>query len=429
MICIARTFGAPETVPAGKHARSRSNGVTPSAQLADDLRDEVRHVREALGLEEALDAHRARPADAREVVAAEVDEHHVLGAVLLGGEQALGVAVAGLRSCRRSGSGSRGRPRSLTSVSGEEPIERDAVELEQEEVRRRVDAPERAVELERRGGRRPLGALREHDLERVAGHGCAPCTARTPRSYAAWSGERRSAAPARRRGLCLQHELALEPARRRRRGRRRAPRRRRCRGRSGRASSATTKRLSGRPGPSAGQRHGRLELRDVVVGEVADDRHVRAPPPPRTRRAASRSRRTSAGRAARARPTRAGSSPPPGFAQAQVRPERGEQVGGDVSVGWHRTKNDPSGSLSAKRAVASGQTERMLPVARSARPSRCGRSRASGREAKRSAAERQGGAARLSSLLPDGDLEHADRPADLVRHHEQRRPVGLSSAG
>ena len=30
MICIARTFGAPETVPAGKQARSRSNGRTPS---------------------------------------------------------------------------------------------------------------------------------------------------------------------------------------------------------------------------------------------------------------------------------------------------------------------------------------------------------------------------------------------------------------
>ena len=30
MICIARTFGAPVTVPAGKQARSTSNGVTPS---------------------------------------------------------------------------------------------------------------------------------------------------------------------------------------------------------------------------------------------------------------------------------------------------------------------------------------------------------------------------------------------------------------
>ena len=55
MICIARTFGAPETVPAGKQARSRSNGADVRLQVADDLRDEVRDVREALRLEEALD--------------------------------------------------------------------------------------------------------------------------------------------------------------------------------------------------------------------------------------------------------------------------------------------------------------------------------------------------------------------------------------
>ena len=54
-------------------------------------------MREALGLEESLDAHRSRPADAREVVPAEVDEHHVLGALLLGGEQPLGVTLAGAR--------------------------------------------------------------------------------------------------------------------------------------------------------------------------------------------------------------------------------------------------------------------------------------------------------------------------------------------
>ena len=100
---MARTFGAPETVPAGNVARSRSNGVDAVAELARDLRDEVRDVREALRLEEALDVTVPGTADAREVVAAEVDEHHVLGAVLLGGEQPLGVALARLRSCRRSG--------------------------------------------------------------------------------------------------------------------------------------------------------------------------------------------------------------------------------------------------------------------------------------------------------------------------------------
>ncbi len=52
MICIARTFGAPDTVPAGKHARKRSNGGRPGEELARDLGHEVRHVRVALGLEE-----------------------------------------------------------------------------------------------------------------------------------------------------------------------------------------------------------------------------------------------------------------------------------------------------------------------------------------------------------------------------------------
>ena len=107
MICIARTFGAPGD-GAGRERRAqeveRRDAV---AQLAGDLGDEMRDVREALRLEEALDLDRAGHADAREVVAAEVDEHHVLGAVLLGGEQPLGVALAARSSCRRSGSGSR----------------------------------------------------------------------------------------------------------------------------------------------------------------------------------------------------------------------------------------------------------------------------------------------------------------------------------
>src|ERR1700685_2861602 len=110
MSCIARTLGAPETVPAGQQAPRSSTGLTPGrsppatpaaggeagarelegaaprAELARDLRDEVGDVREALGLEEALDPDAAGAADPREVVTSEVDEHHVLGPVLLGGE-------------------------------------------------------------------------------------------------------------------------------------------------------------------------------------------------------------------------------------------------------------------------------------------------------------------------------------------------------
>ena len=54
----------------------------------------MRDVRELLGLEELLHVDRAGHAHLRQVVATQVDEHHVLGPVLLGGEKSLGVAVA-----------------------------------------------------------------------------------------------------------------------------------------------------------------------------------------------------------------------------------------------------------------------------------------------------------------------------------------------
>ena len=56
----------------------------------------MRDVREALRLEVARHPDAAGLAHSREIVAAEVDEHHVLGAVLLGGEQPLSVSLARL---------------------------------------------------------------------------------------------------------------------------------------------------------------------------------------------------------------------------------------------------------------------------------------------------------------------------------------------
>ena len=124
-------------------------------------------MREALRLEEALHLHRPRPADPREVVAAEVDEHHVLGALLLGGEQALRVPLAG--PCRARDRVQRGAAAlGLHERLGRGADEREAVELEQEQVRRRIHPPQGAVELQRARRGRPLGALREHDLEGVA---------------------------------------------------------------------------------------------------------------------------------------------------------------------------------------------------------------------------------------------------------------------
>ena len=59
MISIARTFGAPLTVPAGSVARSTSIGALPVAQLAAHLRREVHHVAVPLERHQLVDVHRA----------------------------------------------------------------------------------------------------------------------------------------------------------------------------------------------------------------------------------------------------------------------------------------------------------------------------------------------------------------------------------
>ena len=82
MISIARTFGAPLTVPAGSVARSTSIGPSPSRELARHLRREVHHVAVALERHQLVDVLGAERGDPADVVAGEVDEHHVLGALL-----------------------------------------------------------------------------------------------------------------------------------------------------------------------------------------------------------------------------------------------------------------------------------------------------------------------------------------------------------
>ena len=222
---------------------------TPSRSSPDDLRDEVRHVRVALGLHEALDPHRARHADAGEVVAAEVDEHRVLGAVLLRGEQRARRRPPRARSCPAIGLSVGAAALALDERLRRAADEREVAELEQEEVRRRVDAAQRPVELDRRGRRRPRRALRDHDLEDVA---LADVLLRAldaaqvlvPRRAPRSSGPRvpvPRGTPGcgrveQRRGLAGSPQHLGDAARR---------------GRSGGAMSGTTKRLSGSAGPVA----------------------------------------------------------------------------------------------------------------------------------------------------------------------------------
>ena len=239
------------------------------AQVARHLRDEVRHVGVAFYLEELLDLDGARHADTREIVAAEVDEHHVLGSILLGCEQPLGIAVASLgRAGDRVDAGAASL--ALDERLGRRSDQREPVELEQEEIRGRVDTTQRAVELQRRRRGGSLGALREHDLERVAradvflrranrclvvrrGPGCV-ARSRASRSTPGRAGHR----------LCEQ----------RRRPRRRSPRIT-SRGPEDVVEPDQHVRdeeaALGQSGAVVGKRDGRLQPSGVVVGEVADD--------------------------------------------------------------------------------------------------------------------------------------------------------------
>ena len=126
MISIARIFGAPDSVPAGKVADQGVEGVLAGRELADHRAHDVLDV--AVPLEDHLlrDAHAAEAADAAHVVAAQVHEHDVLGALLLVGQELCA------RRSSSSGVAPRGRvpaigrsrpcrPSTRTSISGEAP--------------------------------------------------------------------------------------------------------------------------------------------------------------------------------------------------------------------------------------------------------------------------------------------------------------------
>ena len=190
-----------------------------------------------LDLHVLRDPHRARPGDPPEVVAPEVDEHHVLGPLLRVGLELLGEELVLPRvGAARARAGDRVRRHPL-ALDLEEELGAGADDLErrrpdEEEVRARVHLAQRAVEadpVERAAvGARGQGdrlAPGEDDLDRLAGR---------DRVLRAADGGLVGVAP--ERGL------------RRRRTPRHRPRRRRRRPRGGGA---------GRPGHLGGARAGR----------------------------------------------------------------------------------------------------------------------------------------------------------------------------
>ena len=173
MISIARTFGAPETVPAGKPAESAATTSTSSRSSPSTLRDDVHDVAVALDEEAVGDLHRADLGDAADVVAAEVEQHQMLRALLRVGEQ-FGREREIL--ARRLAAPARAGDRADDDLAVAHPHQdfraRDddleAAEIEEAEIGRGIDAPQRAIERERRQFEAAGEALRKHDLEGVA---------------------------------------------------------------------------------------------------------------------------------------------------------------------------------------------------------------------------------------------------------------------
>jgi hypothetical protein len=86
MICIARTLGAPVSVPAGNWPERIHRGESFS-QLTIHLTDEMQHVGVALDNHQLADADGAVSRDSTNVVSAQIDQHEMLGAFLFVGDE------------------------------------------------------------------------------------------------------------------------------------------------------------------------------------------------------------------------------------------------------------------------------------------------------------------------------------------------------
>src|SRR5918997_1429574 len=168
-------LGRPRDGPGRKRRRQGVERREVLPQIPLHGRDDVHDVGVALDLHEALEFHGPDLAHPPEVVAAEVNEHDVLGPLLLVGEQLFGEPRVLLwRPAPRAGARDRAghHPSALDAHErlGRGPDERQVPDLQVRHVRRGVYGPQAPVEQERVEltylGREPL---RRHDLEGVPG--------------------------------------------------------------------------------------------------------------------------------------------------------------------------------------------------------------------------------------------------------------------
>ena len=109
MISIARTLGAPDKRAGRERGQHDVEGGVAVGDLTGHRRLQMHDVAVAADVHELDHLDRARPADPTQIVAAQVDQHHVLGPLLRVGEQFRlqgGVLLRGRRRAawsRRSG--------------------------------------------------------------------------------------------------------------------------------------------------------------------------------------------------------------------------------------------------------------------------------------------------------------------------------------
>ena len=206
MISIARIFGAPVSVPAGKHAARRvaRRSCPPRACRGPRRRGAAR----ASTSRPSRSAGRGRCRSRRRARGRCAPDRPSItcSARSFGSASSRAGRARGLRRASRRAGGAGDRPRlDLAAPAAHEHLRRGAEDrrlarLEVEEVRRRVQHPQRAVDVERVHVERRRPALREDDLVDVAGEDRLPGASRPPRGTSPSAGRAKTGSSLRGRG-------------------------------------------------------------------------------------------------------------------------------------------------------------------------------------------------------------------------------------
>src|SRR6185437_1652553 len=168
-------FGSAGEGSGGKAGGEGVHGAEVFAQLAFNGGDQVHDVRVAFHEHEVADAHGAEVAYAANVIAAEIDEHDVFGALFFVGAQFLLQAqVFGFIFTALTSSGD-GAVLKLVASNADQHFRRRAENghvshAEEVHIRRGIHAAQRTIDAERRHTGIKLKAERRHGLKDVTGH-------------------------------------------------------------------------------------------------------------------------------------------------------------------------------------------------------------------------------------------------------------------